>query len=78
VVASKGGADTHPLWYLNLLEQTEVQLQVLSDRFIARARPATPEEKPRLWRMMADIYPPYEEYQAKTEREIPIVILERA
>jgi len=78
VVASKGGADTHPLWYLNLMEQPEVQVQVLSDRFTARARPATPEEKPRLWRMMADIYPPYEEYQAKTERDIPVVILERA
>lgn len=77
VVASKGGADDHPLWYENLVATPEVRVQVKADRFAARARTATPEEKARLWRMMADIYPPYEEYQGKTNREIPVVILKR-
>ena len=77
VVASRGGADQHPLWYRNLLAHPEVQVQVLGDRFTARARPATPEEKPRLWRLMAEIYPPYDAYQARTSRDIPVVILER-
>jgi deazaflavin-dependent oxidoreductase (nitroreductase family) len=77
LVASQGGADQHPLWYLNMLEQPEVEVQVRSERFRARARTATPEEKPRLWRMMADLYPPYDDYQAKTRRDIPVVILER-
>ncbi len=80
VVASKGGADENPLWYENLVANPEVRVQVKADRFMARARTATPEEKARLWRMMADIYPPYEQYQqyqGKTNREIPVVILER-
>ena len=76
VVASQGGADQHPAWYLNLLADPSVQLQVGAERLTARARPAGPEEKPRLWRLMAGIWPPYEEYQAKTRREIPVVILE--
>lgn len=77
VVASKGGADQHPLWYHNLLEDPMVQVQVGADRFAARARTATQEEKPRLWAIMCEIWPAYQEYQTKTEREIPVVILER-
>lgn len=77
IVASKGGADDHPLWYLNLTANPEVDVQVMADRFRARARTATPEEKPRLWSIMTGIYPPYNDYQAKTSRDIPIVILER-
>ena len=77
VVASMGGADRHPQWYRNLLAHPEVQVQVRADRFAARARPATPEEKPRLWRLMAELYPPYEAYQTRTSRAIPVVILER-
>jgi deazaflavin-dependent oxidoreductase (nitroreductase family) len=77
VVASKGGAPGHPLWYLNLTAQPEVQVQVGADRFSARARPAGPEEKPRLWRLMASIWPDYDRYQKRTSREIPVVILER-
>ena len=53
-------------------------MQVKADRFAALARTATPEEKARLWPIMAGIYPPYAEYQTKTSREIPVVILERA
>jgi deazaflavin-dependent oxidoreductase (nitroreductase family) len=76
LVASKGGAPTHPLWYLNLVENPEVELQVGADKFTARARTATAEEKPRLWQLMTDIFPRYDEYQAKTERDIPLVIVE--
>jgi deazaflavin-dependent oxidoreductase (nitroreductase family) len=77
VVASKGGAPEHPAWYLNLLEHPDVNVQVLGDRFSARARTATPEERPELWRTMAEIWPPYDEYQLKTDREIQVVVLER-
>ena len=66
----------HPLWYLNLVENPEVDLQIGADKFAARARTATPEEKPRLWQIMTKIYPQYEAYQARTKRDIPVVILE--
>jgi deazaflavin-dependent oxidoreductase (nitroreductase family) len=77
VVASKGGAEEDPAWYLNLVEQPEVTVQVRGDRFRAHARTATPEEKPDLWRMMTERWPAYDEYQHKTAREIPVVVLER-
>jgi deazaflavin-dependent oxidoreductase (nitroreductase family) len=77
VVASIGGAPKHPNWYFNLVENPEVTLQVGPEVFPARARTATAEERPRLWKLMASIFPTYDEYQAKTEREIPVVILER-
>jgi deazaflavin-dependent oxidoreductase (nitroreductase family) len=77
VVASKGGADEPPAWYLNLEAQPEVDVQVKGDRFRARARTATAEEKPDLWRTMAARWPAYDEYQQKTERQIPVVVLER-
>ncbi|MBZ4019922.1 nitroreductase family deazaflavin-dependent oxidoreductase [Streptomyces purpurogeneiscleroticus] len=77
VVASKGGSDTPPLWYLNLQADPEVQVQVKGDRFTARARAATPEEKPAMWRTMAAVWPQYDEYQQKTDRDIPVVVLER-
>ncbi len=78
VVGSVGGAAKHASWYLNLLENPDVQVQVGSERFAARARPASPEEKPRLWKTMTAIWPDFDRYQAKTTRDIPIVILERA
>ena len=77
VVASKGGAEEHPAWYLNLIEQPEVTVQVRGDSFRARGRTATAEEKPDLWRMMTERWPAYEEYQRKTARDIPVVVLER-
>ncbi|WP_436757409.1 nitroreductase family deazaflavin-dependent oxidoreductase [Streptosporangium sp. V21-05] len=77
IVASKGGADEPPLWYLNLRENPEVEVQVLGDRFRARARTATPEEKPELWSIMTAAWPAYDEYTKKTDREIPVVVLER-
>jgi deazaflavin-dependent oxidoreductase (nitroreductase family) len=78
VVASHGGAPKPPAWYRNLSEDPNVQVQVKAERFPARARDATPEEKPELWRQMTEIWPAYDEYQGKTDREIPVVVLERA
>jgi deazaflavin-dependent oxidoreductase (nitroreductase family) len=78
VVASRGGAPAHPGWYENLVAQPEVLVQVMADRFKARARTATAPEKPLLWKTMASIWPAYQEYQARTPREIPVVMLERA
>lgn len=78
VVASKGGSDRHPEWYLNLRDHPEVQVQLLGDRFRANARTAGPEEHRKLWPLMAEIWPDYDTYQAKTDRQIPLVILERA
>lgn len=75
VVASKGGADTPPYWYLNLVANPEVEVQVKDDTFSARARTATPEEKPDLWGQMVQAWPAYDEYQQKTERDIPVVVL---
>jgi deazaflavin-dependent oxidoreductase (nitroreductase family) len=77
VVASLGGAPRHPLWYLNLVEHPEVEVQVGAEKFGARARTADAGEKPRLWDLMASIWPDYNNYQAKTTRQIPVVILER-
>jgi deazaflavin-dependent oxidoreductase (nitroreductase family) len=77
VVASKGGADTPPAWYLNLEADPHVEVQVLADRFAAHARTATPAEKPELWDLMCEAWPHYAEYQQKTAREIPVVVLER-
>ncbi|HEY2442732.1 MAG TPA: nitroreductase family deazaflavin-dependent oxidoreductase [Streptosporangiaceae bacterium] len=77
VVASKGGADEPPAWYLNLEAHPQVQVQVWGDKFTARARTATPDEKPDLWTTMAAIWPDYDNYQRKTTRTIPVVVLER-
>jgi len=77
LVASNGGARDHPFWYLNLAAQPEVQVQVGADKFAARARTAGAEEKPRLWRLMAAIWPDYDRYQKRTSRDIPVVIVER-
>jgi len=75
IVASKGGAPSHPEWYLGLQAHPEAWLQVGADRFPVTARTASPEEKARLWDGMVKIYPDYADYQEKTERDIPLVIL---
>jgi deazaflavin-dependent oxidoreductase (nitroreductase family) len=77
IVASKGGDDSHPAWYLNLRDKPEVSVQVKGDRFTARARTASAEEKPELWKLMTATWPAYDDYQTKTSREIPVVVLER-
>jgi deazaflavin-dependent oxidoreductase (nitroreductase family) len=77
VVASKGGAPKHPGWYRNLVKQPQVEVQMLDEVFPAHARTATGEERQRLWELAACQWPPYDEYQTRTEREIPVVVLER-
>lgn len=78
VIASKGGAPAHPAWYLNLEADPHVQVQVASDRFAATARVAQGQEREQLWQRMVDYYAPYTDYQAATERQIPVVVLDPA
>jgi deazaflavin-dependent oxidoreductase (nitroreductase family) len=75
VVASKGGAPAHPAWYLNLQANPEVKVQVKAEKFTARAHTADAEERAALWPKMVEIYGPYADYQVKTTRQIPVVIL---
>jgi deazaflavin-dependent oxidoreductase (nitroreductase family) len=76
VVASKGGAPQHPGWYRNLLANPEVEVQVGTAKMTARARTATGEERARLWQKALEFWPPYADYQQKTAREIPVVVLD--
>jgi deazaflavin-dependent oxidoreductase (nitroreductase family) len=76
VVASKGGAPQHPGWYRNLGANPDVDVQVGTQKFKARARTAAGEERTRLWQEALKFWPPYAEYQRKTEREIPVVVLD--
>jgi len=78
VIASKGGSDTPPAWYLNLSEDPDVGVQIKGDRFRARAHTAGPDEKPEMWQAMVAEWPDYDAYQRNTTREIPVVVLERA
>lgn len=75
VVASLGGAPRHPLWYLNLQANPEAEIQVKADRIAVVARTASAAEKDRLWQIVVAGWPNYDVYQARTEREIPIVVL---
>ena len=77
IVASKGGAPEHPGWYKNLVANPAAEVQIKGDVFPVRARDAEGEERQRLWELMNQEWPHYEEYQQKTERQIPVVILER-
>ncbi|MET8351252.1 MULTISPECIES: nitroreductase family deazaflavin-dependent oxidoreductase [unclassified Micromonospora] len=78
LVASNGGATTHPAWYLNLSADPTVEIQVGADRFAGRAHTATAEERARLWPVMTAVFPTYARYQKDTDREIPVVVVERA
>jgi deazaflavin-dependent oxidoreductase (nitroreductase family) len=77
VVGSNGAAKHHPQWYLNLSANPEVRLQVGAEHVTGVARTATEEERPRLFDLMAKIFPTYEDYERKSTRDIPIVIIER-
>ena len=77
IVASKGGAPDDPGWYRNLEKTPEVELQVKDEVFAARARTAHGEERARLWQKANEVWPHYDEYAKKTDREIPVVVLER-
>jgi deazaflavin-dependent oxidoreductase (nitroreductase family) len=78
IVASKGGADEPPAWYLNLQADPNVEIQVKGDRFNVTARDANADEKPDLWKTMTSEWPQYDEYQQKTDRQIPVVVLSRS
>jgi deazaflavin-dependent oxidoreductase (nitroreductase family) len=78
IVASKGGAPKPPAWYVNLEADPEVEIELPGERFKARARTAGPDERPELWKLMTEVWPDYDAYQAKTDREIPVVVIERA
>ena len=75
VVASMGGAPTHPNWYRNLLAQPSAQIQVQGDRMSVTARTAGDADKPRLWKIMTEGWPNYDVYQSRTDRVIPLVVL---
>ncbi len=75
IIASKGGAPTHPAWYLNLKADPDASVEVGDREVRVRAEEADPEEKVRLWQKMVEMYPTYDDYQRKTKREIPLLIL---
>jgi F420H(2)-dependent quinone reductase len=75
IIASKGGAATHPAWYLNLRANPEATVQIGDREVQVEAEEADPEEKARLWQKMVEMYPAYDAYQKKTVREIPLLVL---
>jgi deazaflavin-dependent oxidoreductase (nitroreductase family) len=75
IVASKGGDAKHPLWFLNLRDNPEAEIQVGAEKLKVRAHAAEGGERARLWRVMAAIWPDYDNYQARTDRQIPVVVL---
>jgi deazaflavin-dependent oxidoreductase (nitroreductase family) len=77
VVASKGGMSHHPLWYRNLEANPDVEVELPGEKLAMRAERASDEEKALLWPRLLEVYPDYADYQARTERNIPVVILRR-
>ncbi|MFI7343729.1 nitroreductase family deazaflavin-dependent oxidoreductase [Streptomyces sp. NPDC050085] len=77
IVASYGGSDAHPLWYLNLQANPDVRLRVGTERFEARAETLSAEDKARVWDSLVELFPQYAAYQKKTDRDIPVVRLTR-
>lgn len=78
VIASQGGAPTHPQWYLNLLQTPSALVQVKTNSFEVTAHVAEGEERDRLWRLMSAAWPSYDVYQSRTDRVIPVVVLRRS
>jgi deazaflavin-dependent oxidoreductase (nitroreductase family) len=77
IVASKGGTPDHPAWFKNLEADPEAEIQVRDEEIPVRASVAEGEERARLWRDMAEVWPDYDAYQERTDREIPVVVLTR-
>ncbi|MCB2080156.1 MAG: nitroreductase family deazaflavin-dependent oxidoreductase [Novosphingobium sp.] len=75
IVASKGGADIHPAWFLNLREMDEVTIQIATEAFRARWREPEGDERERVWAFIDDVFPPYANYRKITERRIPLIML---
>jgi proline iminopeptidase len=78
LVASLGGAPQNPSWYENLAVNPEATVQIKRDKWAVRARTVEGPERERLWKIAAGVFPPYNDYQARTERRIPVVLLEPA
>jgi deazaflavin-dependent oxidoreductase (nitroreductase family) len=76
IIASKGGMPTHPVWFLNLEANAECDLKIGTKSVSARARVVEGDERERIWAKMAEIYPPYLDYQKATDRKIPVVVLD--
>ena len=76
IIASKGGAPSHPAWFLNLLDSPDCEIRVGRDSYRVTARISEGVERAELWKLMVEVYAPYEDYQASTDREIPVVVLE--
>ena len=76
LIASKGGAPDHPGWYRNLVANPDVEVQVGTKKLKAKARTVTGEERAKLWPVALKFWPPYADYAKKTEREIPVVVLD--
>lgn len=77
IVASKGGAPEHPGWYENLLADPHASIQVKGEQISVIASTAIGDERSRLWSSLAEVWPAYNDYQANTDREIPVVVLTR-
>ena len=77
VVASQGGLDEHPAWFLNLTDDADAEIQVKGEKIPVRASTTEGPERERLWTLMTEVWPDYDAYQARTDRTIPIVALER-
>lgn len=77
VVASKGGTPEHPAWFQNLSADPDIEIQVKDEVIPVRASVAEGDERERLWKLMTEVWPDYDSYQAKTDRTIPVVLLER-
>ncbi len=75
IIASKGGARKHPAWYMNLRDNPDCEIRVGRDYYRVNARTSEGEERAELWKVMTDLYPTYDEYQASIDREIPVVVL---
>ena len=78
IIASKGGAPDHPAWFNNLSENSDVRVQVKADEFPVSVSIAEGQERERLWQLMTEVWPDYDAYQGNTDRQIPVVVLERA
>ncbi len=76
VIASRGGSPQHPDWYFNLAADSSVRIRVATEVYDAKARTAGPDEREALWRQMSEVYPPYNDYQARADRQIPVVVIE--
>ncbi len=78
VIASKGGAPDHPDWFKNLSADPRVEIQVEDEKFPVKTSVAEGEERERLWKLMTEVWPDYDSYAENTDREIPVVVLERS